>query len=118
MDTVRAATFLAPYQARPGRRVLVAADLADLRGPASGAVELPVSLFWSAPTRTFDLDDPEMRDWLYEIVLREAVQPQDLLAYLNRDILIARWWQLWLPRGVRRAWEDQHLALRAAAAAA
>jgi hypothetical protein len=118
MDTVQDATFLAPYQARPGRRVLVAADLADLRGPAHGTVELPVSLFWSAPSRTFDLDDPELRDWLYEIVLREAAQPEDLLPYLDRDTLIARWRSLWLPKGVRRAWEDQHPALRAVAAAA
>ena len=116
MDTERAAAFLAPYQARPGRRVLVAADLADLRGPAHGSVELPVSLCWSMPDRTFSLDDPEMRDWLYEIVLREAVQPGDLLPYLDRDTLIARWPRLWLPKGVRRAWEDQHPALRAAAA--
>jgi hypothetical protein len=95
----------------------VATDLADLHGPAGGVVELPLSLFWSAPERKFDLDDPEMRAWLYEIVLREAVQPGDLLDYLNRDTLIGLWSSLWLPRGVRRAWEDQHPALRAAAAA-
>jgi hypothetical protein len=49
--------------------------------------------------RTFDLNDPDMRAWMYEIVLREASHPQDLLAYLNRDTLVA----LWLPKGVRRA---------------
>jgi hypothetical protein len=38
--------------------VLVAADLADLTGPAEGVVELPLRLFWSAPDRTFDLDQP------------------------------------------------------------
>lgn len=118
MDTARAAAFVAPHhQARPGRGVLVAADLADLHGPAHGSVELPLSLFWSAPERTFDLDDPEMRAWMYEIVLREAVRPGDLLDYLDRDTLIGLWPSLWLPKGVRRAWEDQHRVLRVAAAA-
>jgi hypothetical protein len=116
MDTAQTAAFVAArHQARPGRGVLVAADLADLHGPAAGSVELPLSLFWSAPERTFDLDDPEMRAWMYEIVLREAVQPGDLLDYLDQGTLIGLWPRLFLPRGVRRAWEDQHPALRAAA---
>jgi hypothetical protein len=33
MNAGQAAVRVAPYQARPGRRVLVALDLADLRGP-------------------------------------------------------------------------------------
>src|SRR6266849_5254934 len=49
METVQVAVRVAPYQARPGRRVLVALDLADLRGPVTGPVELPLRLFWSAP---------------------------------------------------------------------
>ncbi len=54
-----AAATWAPYQARPGRRVLVVTDLAALHGPASGTVELPLRLFWSSPDRSFDLDDPD-----------------------------------------------------------
>jgi hypothetical protein len=117
VDTVRAGTFRAPHQARPGRAVLIVADLAVLHGPATGTVELPLSLCWDRPDRRFDLDDPDMRAWAYEIVLREASQPGDLLAYLNRDTLIAVWPHLWLPKGVRRAWEEQHPVLRAAVAA-
>jgi hypothetical protein len=97
--------------------VLVVTDLTDLRGPATGTVELPLRLCWDRSDRTFDLNDPDMRTWMYEIVLREASQPRDLLAYLNRDRLIALWPRLWLPKGVRRAWEDQHPALRAVVAA-
>jgi prevent-host-death family protein len=104
----------APYQARPGRRAIVITDLADLRGPAHGVVELPLRLFWSAPDRTFDLDKPSMLQALYETVLREASRPGDLTSYLNDEILVAVWPQLFLPKGVRRAWEDQHPALRAA----
>jgi hypothetical protein len=113
MDSGRARA----YQARPGRRAVVAADLADLRGPASGLVELPLRLFWSLPGHRFDLGDKDMRLWLYQTVLREAIRPADLSGYLDRDLLIELWPDLYLPRGVRLAWEDRHPVLRAAAAA-
>jgi hypothetical protein len=116
MGTVRAATPRALYQARPGRGVLVATDLADLRGPTQGRVELPIWLFWH-PDRTFDLDEPGILAWMYQIVLREAARPADL-AYLHGGTLIALWPGLYLPKGVRQAWEDQHPVLRAAAATA
>ena len=108
----------APYQARPGRRAIVVTDLADLCGPAHGVVELPLRLFWSAPDRTFDLDQPSMLQALYETVLREASRPGDLTSYLNGEILAAVWPELFLPKGIRQAWEDQHPALRAARRAA
>ena len=104
----------AAYQARPGRAALVAASLADLAGPAHGVVELPLRLFWSAPDRTFDLDQPPMLRAMYEAVLREASRPGDLTAHLNGEILVAVWPDLFLPKGVRRAWEDRHPELRAA----
>jgi len=70
-------------------------------------VELPLRLFWSAPDRTFDLDQPSMLRALYETVLREASRPGDLTSYLNGEILVAVWPDLFLPKGVRRAWEDR-----------
>jgi hypothetical protein len=100
---------------RPG---LVATSLADLHGPTDGTVELPLWLFWSLPDRTFDLSDPEMRQWLYEIVLREASRLEDLAAYLDHDTLIGLWPRLYLSEGVRQAWEERHPVLRAAATAA
>lgn len=105
------------HQSRPGRRTLVIEDLADLHGPAGGTVELPIWLFWH-PNRTFDLDDPAIRRWVYQIVLREASRPEDLSRYLNGEILVELWPDLRLPAGVRRAWEEQHpsLARRPAAA--
>jgi transcriptional regulator with XRE-family HTH domain len=106
------------YQARPGRSAVVVRDLADLRGPVTGTVGLPLWLFWSQPGHTFDLADPEMRRWMYEIVLREAGSLDDLTTYLDRDTLIALWPRLYLPKGVRQAWEDQHAALRSAVAVA
>ena len=117
MVAVRPAVSRALYQSRPGRSVLVAADLADLRGPVTGTVELPLWLYWSSPDRTFDLDDPDMRQWLYQIVLREAATPEDLTRYLHGDTLIALWPDIYLPRDVRRAWEERHPVLRAVAPA-
>jgi hypothetical protein len=114
MAEVHAALRL-QYQASPGRGVLVAADLAELHGPTSGVVELPLWVF-AYPDRQFSLDKPGERGWMYENVLREARRPADL-AVLNRDVLVALWPGLNLPEGVRRAWEDQHPALRSAAAA-
>jgi hypothetical protein len=118
MDAVQAAVRVAPYQARPGRRALVALNLADLRGPVTGLVELPLRLFWSGAGRTFDLDDPGTRQWVYETVLQEASRPEDLTAYLDGTTLVALWPKLFVPKGVRRAWEDEHPVLRTVAAAA
>lgn len=113
MAMTQAATE-ARYQSRPGRRVVVVASLADLCGPTEGSVELPLWLFWSCPGHTFDLGDHDMRQWLYQTVLREAGRPEDLTAYLDGDTLIALWPDLYLPKGVRQAWEDAHPALRPA----
>jgi hypothetical protein len=117
MAIVQADASRARYQSRPGRRAVVAASLDDLRGPAEGTVELPLWLFWSCPDRAFDLADRDMRLWFYQTVLREASRVEDLAAYLDGGTLIALWPDLYLPRGVRQAWEDQHPVLREAAAA-
>jgi len=117
MDTAQVAVRVARHQARPGRRVLVARDLADLRGPVTGTVELPLRLFWSGADRTFDVGDPGTRQWVYETVLQEATRPGDLAAFLDGPALVEMWPTLFVPDGVRRAWEDEHPALRAASAA-
>jgi hypothetical protein len=117
MDAEPAAAVRSQYQARPGRRVIVITDLASLHGP-SRTVELPLRLYWSGPSPVFDLGEPYLARWQYQIVLREASRPEDLTSYLDRDILIALWPQLHLPRGVRQAWEERHPQLRAAAAGA
>ena len=117
MTAMQAEALRARYQSRPGRCVVVAASLADLRGPTEGTVDLPLWLFWSLPGHTFDLGDRDMRLWLYQTVLREASRPEDLATYLDGNTLIALWPDLYLPKGVRQAWEDQHPILRGVAAA-
>jgi DNA invertase Pin-like site-specific DNA recombinase len=108
------AAHLAPYQARPGRRVLVIDDLGGLRGPVTGAVKLPLRLFWSLPDHRFDLGDPDMLRWYYQTVLREASRAEDLTTHLDAGTLASLWPDLYLPKGVRRAWEERHPSLRAA----
>ena len=98
-----------PLTSRPGRLALVARDLADLRGPTSGWVELPHRLVWlPAPSRRFNLDDEYDRMKVYEIVLREAVQYAELNTWLNAELLRSLWPELYLPKGVRRAWEIRY----------
>jgi hypothetical protein len=113
MTVEQTAEIGALHQARPGRRALVATDLAALAGPTTGTVELPLRLFW-CPDRTFDLDAPGMLAWMYQTVLREATRPEDLAEFLDGATLTALWPDLFLPRGVRAAWEEQHPLLRAA----
>jgi hypothetical protein len=106
-----------PHWSRPGRRALVAADLAGLHGPVGGQVQLPLRLFWSLPDHQFDLGDADTRRWYYETVLREASRPDDLADYLDGATLVSLWPDLYLPKGVRRAWEERHPSLRAPVAA-
>ena len=112
---IRVAPVRALYLGRP---VLVAASLEDLHGPVTGAVELPLHLFWSAPDATFNLDDPGARRQLYETVVREARHPGDLARYLDCATLVALWPVMHLPRRVKQAWEDEHPVLRASSPAA
>jgi hypothetical protein len=49
---------------------------------------------------------------MYEKVLREAIRTEDLATFLNGSTLREVWRDLFLPREVRRAWEDRHPVLR------
>lgn len=112
MATVHAAVPTFRHPSLLGRAVVVADCLDGLNGPEHGPVELPIWLFWF-PDRRFDLDEPGMLPWMYQIVLREARRPEDL-GYLNGGRLISLWPDLYLPRDVREAWEERHPVLRAA----
>jgi hypothetical protein len=103
---------------RPGRPALVAPDLAALQGPTSGVVELPHRLVWLKDAGRFDLDDAFDLRRVYEIVLREAVRLDELTRWLDAATLRRLWPALYLPRGIRQAWEQRHpeLARRRAAA--
>jgi hypothetical protein len=44
-------------------------------------------------------------------VLNEAIHSEELSSYLNGNRLVAVWRDLYLPKGVRPAWEERHPAL-------
>lgn len=89
------------------RTIVVAPELSALRGPTSGIHQLPLHLDSSAPA-SYDFADPHRRALAYRIVLAEAAAESDLTTWLEQDTLVALWPDLYLPRPVRRAWEDRH----------
>ena len=82
------------------------AQLADLTAPTAGTVELPLAMDWG-PRRSFDLGKEVDRRILYEVVLQEAGSTAEVARYVNGAALLEAWPRLWLPRRVRRAWEDR-----------
>ena len=117
MDVEQATAVRTRHWHRPGKRAVVVTDLAHLHGPASGTVVLPHWLYWSPAGHEWNLDDPGQARAMYEHVLSNVVEASDLTGYLNAATLAAIWSQLWLPKGLRAAWEEYHPKLRAAAAA-
>ncbi|MFI2713505.1 hypothetical protein ACH495_25620 [Micromonospora sp. NPDC018662] len=89
----------------------MADDPSELNGPTAGIVELPHRLFWQ-PDRHVNLDQPGVLAWMHETVLTEAVRIDELRSWLHGPTLTRLWSTLYLPRGVRRAWEERHRVLR------
>ncbi len=96
-----------PYPDPPRR-------LTDLTGPSSGVVELPITIDWG-PRRRYDLGAEADRRIVYERVLREAADAEEVGRYVNGAILVDVWSRLWLPQRVRRAWEQRFPELTHAA---
>jgi len=91
-------------RARYARRL--PSSLTDLAGPVGGSVELPLHVAWSG-LRAYDLDRPRQRMGLYRTVLAEG-QHADLVAFLDRDLLLAQWPDLCtlISRHIRAVWEE------------
>jgi hypothetical protein len=67
------------YYARPGRRAIVVSDLASLRGPSRGTVELPLRLYWSGTLPTLPRLPSQKRvtsliTWRCQALLNRAAQ--------------------------------------------
>ena len=72
-------------------------------------VELPHRMVWQERQhRRFDLDDAYQLCRVYEIVLREAIRFDELRTWIEVATLRRIWPELYLPRGVRQAWEQRH----------
>lgn len=89
------------------RAVYVVDDLTFLAGPQTGTVTLPLRLDWT-PAADYDLGSAARVRTLYVTVLREAQSTDDLITYLNRELLIRLWPTLRVPPFVRQAWETAH----------
>ena len=105
-----AVVIVSPRHVYQGRPVLVIRDLADLRGPVSGTVTLPLEVFWSGTgdSSRFDLGSPVRLKVMYRTVVREARSPGHLTGYLDGATLVSLWPRLVLPPQVRAAWEEEH----------
>ena len=66
-------------------------------------IELPLSVNWSEPGRTYDLGDRRQRARCYEAVLREGM-PRDIVRYVDGVLLVDLWSDLVLPRQIRSEW--------------
>ena len=91
---------------RYAKPIVVADDLNLLRGRTTGVVTLPRHLDWSGGA-DYDLESPGRIVDLYRTVLIEATKPDDLYAFLDRAMLARLWPSIWLPPGLRRAWEER-----------
>ncbi|AZK96199.1 MULTISPECIES: hypothetical protein [Streptomyces] len=91
--------------------------LDDLTGPTHGTVDLPLHVVWSG-RRSYGLEQPRSRMGLYRTVLAEG-QRQDLIDFLNRDLLVQQWPVLrtLISRPIRDVWENAFPELITATAA-
>lgn len=78
-------------------------SLAALRGPAHGALELPLAVDWG-PQRRYDLSQRHDVEAAYQALVREGT-PQIQEALLNETVLRRVWPALMLPERCRDTWE-------------
>ncbi len=64
-------------------------SLDDLKGPATGRVELPLHVAWSG-RRVYDVGQDDQRLVLYALLLAEA-QREDLERFVHRESLVSMW---------------------------
>ncbi|WP_308465315.1 transcriptional regulator [Rathayibacter soli] len=79
--------------------------LSALRGPASGMIEIPITVHWG-PRHVFDLDDTGQRRAAYRAIVREGT-PEVQEALLNVRLLRQLWPELVLPVRCRTLWETR-----------
>jgi hypothetical protein len=88
------------------RHYIVVSTLDELDGPVVGQVALDAWLDWSGSPR-YDLGDSGDVIVMYQTVLNDAQQPDDLRRWLNAGVLRRLWPSLWLPLRLRSLWEGR-----------
>lgn len=72
---------------------------------ASGVVDLPLNVRWSAPFHAYDLSDRKDRMRVYEQVLTEGTE-DDVRRFVDVSELVRLWEDIVLSPHVRAAWKD------------
>ncbi|MFF0343561.1 hypothetical protein [Kribbella sp. NPDC004875] len=99
------------HEARPGDTYasmipyMVPRSLDQLQGPAAGVIDLPTRLDWG-PNPRYDLAKIDEATTLYNKVISEASTVDDLAEFLNREMLVALWPRLRLPRHCADLWNQ------------
>jgi len=87
------------------RPVSIPADMDDRSLPkATGTVVLPPHIAWSFPSE-HNLEDPKQLRYAYERVMTEGLE-DDVRFYIDIDVLLKVWDELWLSPHVRDAWYE------------
>lgn len=80
---------------------LVSESLENIRGPAFGAVELPIHLDWG-PARHYDVDDDSSCRTLYQLTLQNSGSVEEIAGIINASRLVALWPSMRLPARCRQ----------------
>ncbi|WP_024821108.1 hypothetical protein [Arthrobacter sp. 31Y] len=91
---------------------LVPDSFEDLKGPASGVVELPIHLDWG-PVRRYDVGDDASCRTLYQLTLQNSGSTEEMAWFLNAGRLLALWPSMRLPGRCRQLWNDAFTQLPA-----
>lgn len=83
---------------------LVPDALTDLKGPASGTVQLPIHLDWG-PYRGYDVADDASCATLYQLTLQNSGSIDEIGNIVNADRLVALWPSMRLSDRCRQLWE-------------
>ncbi|MEV7661413.1 hypothetical protein [Paenarthrobacter sp. NPDC089316] len=84
---------------------LVPDSLEDLKGPASGTVQLPIHLDWG-PERRYDVADDASCRSLYQLTLQNSGSTEEMSGIINAGRLTTLWPSMRLPDRCRQLWND------------
>ena len=90
---------------RRGKPFVVLDELPHLEPKrALATVELPLRVDWSPPFTPRELGDRSHRLEVYARLLREG-RAEDIASYVDGDLLLDAWDDMYLPREIRAAWQ-------------
>ncbi|WP_257202737.1 hypothetical protein [Corynebacterium cystitidis] len=102
-DGILARTFRPPF--------FVPDSLDDLKGPATGTLEIPHSIIWARQeNEVVNLSDEAHVRGVYREILGSA-RPNDVVSLVNKELLV-RLWPVTFDRLITRSWEEKFPELR------